>query len=148
MVDIVEHMYEWQLKESLKKIKEMLNDRGRLIITTPNYYYDKYLFYIKRIFDIPSNISKWTLRILRGKYVPENFAEYLHKIFKFKVDRNSIKSMHVNLLTPPKLKKLLNDFDADIRCEDHSRNPISLIAKKWWGREIIAIARKRQRKEN
>ncbi|MBL7081602.1 MAG: class I SAM-dependent methyltransferase [Candidatus Omnitrophica bacterium] len=144
MVDIVEHMHDWQLREVFKKITGILNDRGRLIITTPNYYYDKYLFYIKRIFDVPSNISKWSLRILRGKYKPKNLAEYLHKIFKLKINRDSIESMHVNLLSPPGLKGLLKEFDTNIRCEDHSKNPISLITKKWWGREIVAIAKKRK----
>ncbi|MFH1678187.1 MAG: class I SAM-dependent methyltransferase [Candidatus Omnitrophota bacterium] len=142
MADILEHMYDWQIESAFRKIKEILNDNGRLIISTPNYYYDKYLFYIKRIINIPFNIPKISLRVLKGKYKPRSFNEFLRKIFRIKVQRDSIQTMHINVLTPSKLKRLLSGFDADIRCQDPSRNPVSLITGKWWGREIIAVAKK------
>ncbi len=142
MIEIIEHLYDWQLAAAFKKIKEILQPDGRLIIMTPNYYYEKYLCPIKRIIDMPLNLFKWPFRILRGKYKPNNFRELLHKIFKVKVDRGELnKKMHVNVLTPTKLKKLLHDFDLQIKCYDHSKNIISLITQKWWGRDIVVIAR-------
>lgn len=148
MLDIAEHMYDWQLIEIFKKVKGILKDEGRLIITTPNQYYEHCLSPIKRIINIPSNLFKWPLRILRGKYRPKSTTELLGKIFKVRANgRKLINIMHVNVLSPAKLKKFLYEFDAQIQCEDHSRNPISLITKNWWGREIIAVARTKKRQK-
>jgi hypothetical protein len=36
---------------------------------------------------------------------------------------------------------MLKDFRVAVWCEDPSWAPISLITKKWWGRQIVAIAK-------
>lgn len=144
MIDIVEHMYDWQLKEAFTKIAEILSEKGRLIITTPNDHYETILQPVKRVVDIPSNIVKWTGRILRGKFKPANFGEFWKKCCKIRVDRESLEAMHVNVLTPGRLKRLLKEsgLKAAVFCEDPSYNILSLLTKKWWGREIIVIAGK------
>ena len=142
MIEIAEHMYDWQLERSFEKIKGLLSGRGRLIIMTPNYYYEKYLSPIKRLINIPFNIIKWPLRAMRGKYRPNGISELMGKIFRIKVERGELnKKLHVNITTSAKLKKLLADFDVTISCEDHSGNIASLITRRWFGREIVAIAK-------
>jgi len=142
MIEIVEHVYDWQLAEAFKRVRGILADGGRLIIITPNYYYEKYLLPLKRIVNIPFNLLKWPVRILKGKYRPKNASEMFRKIFKVKVDRGELnKMMHVNITTPSKLKKMLTGFDVDMRCEDHSKNILSLLTQKWCGRDIVIVAR-------
>lgn len=143
MIEIIEHMHNWQLTEAFKKIYAILKDDGKLIIMTPNYYYEKFLSPIKRVMNIPLNIFKWPVRIIRGKYRPKNAKELLSKIFKVRINRDEInRMMHINVLTSNKIKMLLNSFNVKIECRDHSKNIVSLITKKWWGRDIVAVAKK------
>lgn len=45
MFDVVEHLYPWELNESLKDIRRVLKKDGRLIIhTAPNRWYDVYAY--------------------------------------------------------------------------------------------------------
>jgi 2-polyprenyl-3-methyl-5-hydroxy-6-metoxy-1,4-benzoquinol methylase len=141
MIEVAEHIYDWQLREAVDRIKSILNPGGKLIIMTPNYLYEKWFSPIKRVANIPSNLFKWPLRIIRGKYRPKSFQDLFGKIFKVKVDRGELnRKMHVNVTTRAKLKSYLQDFDAKVYCTDHSKNLLSLIAKKWFGRDIEAIA--------
>lgn len=144
MVEVAEHMYDRQLKEAFKKIHSILKDNGRLIIMTPNYYYEKFLSPLKRAANIPLNLIKWPLRVIKGKYKNCGAWTGFKKIFRIVPDRGELnKKMHVNITTPGALRKLLMGFDVRIECVDPSVNPISLIAKKWCGREIVVIAKKR-----
>lgn len=143
MVEVAEHMYDWQLKEIFQKVQGILKPEGRLIITTPNYYYENYLSPLKRIVNIVPNLIKWPMRILKGKYKESGPMAGLKKAFRIKVDRGELnRSMHVNITTPGKLKKMLSDFDVQVKCEDHSKNIISLAAQKWCGRDVVVIATK------
>lgn len=143
MIEIAEHMYDWQLKAGLEKIRNILNPGGRLIIMTPNYLYEKILSPLKRIINIPLNLIKWPVRVLRGKYRPKSFKELSGKMLKVVVDRGELnKKMHVNVTTPKNIKDSLAGFEVKIWCEDHSKNILSLLTGKWWGREIVAVATK------
>lgn len=144
MIEVAEHMYEWQLKETFQKIQKILNPKGRLIITTPNSYYENYLSPLKRIINIIPNLIKWPIRILKGKYRGSSPVTGLKKAFRIKVDRGELnRQMHVNITTPAKLKKMLSDFDVRVKCEDHSKNIVSLITQKWCGRSLVVIATKK-----
>ena len=141
MIEVVEHMHDWQLKEAFKKIETIVKPGGRLIITTPNFYYERVLSPIKRIVDIPLNLIKWPIRIIKGKYKDSGAMKGLKKIFRIMPDRGELnRKMHVNIMTPGKLKKMLTDFKASVICEDHSVNILSLITRRWWGRDIIVVA--------
>ena len=141
MIEIVEHMYDWQLEESLKKIKAILKDGGKLIITTPNYYYERYLCPMKRIINIPLNLIKLPARIIKGKYAKEGPLFGLKKVFRILPDRGELnRKMHVNVSTPGKLENMLDAFDVTIICEDPSKNILSLLFGRWCGREIVAVA--------
>lgn len=145
MIEIAEHMHDWQLKEGFEKIDKILTSDGKLIIMTPNYLYEKILSPLKRILNIPVNCIKWPLRILGGRYKPSSFKELIGKIFRVKMDRGELnRKMHVNVTTRGTLKRLLSGFDVKIWCEDHSKNLLSLLTGRWWGREIIVIASKKR----
>lgn len=144
MIDTLEHMHNWQLEEALERIRPALADGGRLIIITPNHLYEKYLSPIKRLLNLPLNLIKLPLRMLGSKYRRVGFGPLLRKAFRIRQDRGQLnKAMHVNVTTPSKVKMLLKAFDAEVVCEDPSKNIVSLATKRWWGRNIIAIARKR-----
>jgi SAM-dependent methyltransferase len=141
ILEMLEHLTEEQLKNTFKKVSLVLKKGGMLIISTPNIYYEKYLSPLKRFFDIPFKIVKIPLRILRGKYRPKNSNEVWHKIFCIWPNRGEInKLMHVNVITPAVLRKLLKGFKARVYCQDPSMNPLSLLAVRWWGRDIVAVA--------
>ena len=145
MIEIAEHMHDWQLKEGFEKIDKILSPDGKLIIMTPNYLYEKILSPLKRILNIPGNCIKWPMRILRGRYKPKSFKELAGKIFRVAMDRGELnRKMHVNVTTRETLKRLLSGFDVKIWCEDHSKNALSLLTGHWWGREIIVIAAKKR----
>lgn len=143
MVDIVEHMYDWQLEAAFKKIYALLSPRGRLIITTPNDHFEKILLPAKKILNMPLMPFKWGSRVLRKKYQPKSFAEFWRKCFRFRCERGSLADTHVNVLTPSRLKNLLKDFAVQLKCDDHSVHPLSLLTAKWWGREIVVVARRK-----
>lgn len=58
----------------------------------------------------------------------------------------SVEVMHVSVLTPGHLRRLLNEsgLTASIFCEDYSYNILSFLTRKWWGREIIVVDRKKE----
>lgn len=143
MIEIAEHMYDWQLKAAIAKIESILNPGGRLIIMTPNYLYEKWFSPVKRIVNIPFNMVKWPLRIIKGKYRPKSLGELFGKIFKVNVSRGELnKKMHVNVTTRSTLKSYLKAFDAKVYCKDHSKNLLSIIVTPWFGRDIEAVATK------
>jgi len=142
MLEIFEHMNDDQLTQTFNKYRKILKKGGIIIITTPNYYYEKYLQPMKMILDLPFRFLKWFFRVLRGKYKPKNLPEFFHNALKIRINTRSMnKEMHVNVSTQRKIREVLSDFDTHVWCEDHSMAPISLLTKKWWGRQIIAIAR-------
>lgn len=142
MIEVAEHMYDWQLKESFKRIKSALKPEGIVIITTPNYLYESFLQPIKMFFELPFRFLKLLFRIPRGKYKPKSLQSFLKLLFRFRPNRGEVqKQRHANIMTPSRLKELLKDFDTDVFCEDHSLHILSLILKRWCGRQIIAIAR-------
>lgn len=144
MIEVAEHVYEWQLREAIARVRTILNPGGRLIIMTPNYLYERWFSPVKRIVNIPFNLIKWPLRVARGRYRPRSFGELAGKIFKVKVDRGELnRKMHVNVTTAAALRTYLRDFDASVWCSDHSKNPLSLIARRWFGRDIEAVAIKK-----
>ncbi|PIE80117.1 MAG: hypothetical protein CSA11_09400 [Chloroflexi bacterium] len=45
MFDVVEHLYPWELHETMLDVRRVLKDNGRFIIhTAPNRWYDKYAY--------------------------------------------------------------------------------------------------------
>lgn len=144
MLEIFEHMHDWQLHETFARLKDILHKDGMILITTPNYLYEKYFYPIKRICNIPWNCVKYPLRIVKGKYHPKSLKELIKKIFKIFPQKNMLlEAMHVNVSTPYKIKKILSDYNVTIHCCDHSKNILTIISKKWFGRHIIAIAKKK-----
>jgi 2-polyprenyl-3-methyl-5-hydroxy-6-metoxy-1,4-benzoquinol methylase len=149
MVEVWEHMYDSQLFPLLNKIHSLLKDNGLLILTTPNGLYEKFLFPAKRISNIPFNMIKFPLRILKGKWKPSSFSDLLKHIFKIRAFSNTfMDKTHINISTPGKIKKMLQscNFKAQVKCKDSSKNPISIIFSHWAGREMIITAKKQYRR--
>ena len=145
MTDILEHLYDWELKILLDKIKRMLTENGRLIIQTPNLNYECFLYPLKHLLTSPFIFLKQLFRIFRGKNRCKTPKEWFKNTFKIRYPRpDYVLKMHINIKTPWGLKNLLRGFDAKIWCSDHSKNPVSLVLRKWCGREMIAIVRNKK----
>lgn len=145
MIETVEHMHDWQLEEAFDNIYRIIADAGRLITITPNYYYERYLSPIKRLVNVPINLVKLPFRLFKPKYRKGGLGGLLHKTLHIRVDRGELnRAMHVNVMTPARMRKLLHRFEAKVWCEDSSKNLLSLITMRWWGRDIIAVAGKRR----
>ena len=144
VIEVLEHLTDEQIRSLLEKTRAHLKPAGRLIVTTPNFYYEKYLSVLKRFLDTPFRLMRELFRVLRGKSRAKDGRDLWRRIFRIRVSRGEQgKRMHVNVMTPGKLKGLLKDFDAVVMCEDPSNNPISLILRKWWGRNLVAVAKKK-----
>lgn len=146
MIEVWEHMYDHQIIPLLKKVHTLLKENGTLIITTPNRYYEKILYPSKKIIETPFNISKFTFRVLKNKWKPKSFKDFLKHTFKIKPFRNKfMDKTHVNISSPLKIKKMLidNNFEVKIKCKDHSKNILSLIFSHWAGRDMLITATKR-----
>jgi len=125
MADLVEHLYDRQLKELFNKAKRVLKkDTGRIAIhTAPNKFWINFIFPLKRILDWLSTIRK------KKKFFYER-SKYFYD-----------PEMHVNEQTPRSLKHHLKDFKAKVWCNDGSSNVISQLTKHFAGADIWAIAR-------
>lgn len=142
MVETAEHMYDWQLTKLFAKLKSCLTPNGVIILTTPNYLYERYFQPVKRFLDIPFKFFKLLFRIPRGKYKPESIGKFFKDVTRIKVDRGERHvKMHCNVSTPRYIKEILKDFEAKVYCLDHSAHPLSLLVRPWLGREIMAVAR-------
>lgn len=117
MTDLVEHLYDWQLKIVFKRCKELLKPDGKIVIhTAPNKDWINIIFPLKRFLR-----CKRPIHYQRDKYSYDS-------------------AMHVNEQTPRSLKKLLKEFKIKMWCEDGSSNFISLLTKKFMGSDIWCIA--------
>jgi 2-polyprenyl-3-methyl-5-hydroxy-6-metoxy-1,4-benzoquinol methylase len=128
MSDLVEHLYDWQLKELFDKLKRLLESKtGRIVIhTAPNKYFIDVIFPLKRILGWPAVIRKTG---------PKGSFFYTRNKYFYDL------AMHVNEQTPGSLKKHLRDFKAKVWCEDGSANVLSQITKSFAGADIWAVAR-------
>ena len=124
MLDIVEHLYDWQLTELFAKAARMLSgDGGSLIIhTAPNKWNIKYLYPTKRFLG----------RILTFR-APGNVAYQRSKYFYDP-------GMHVNEQTLWSLRRHLKIFKAKVWCEDFSKNLLALATRGILGNHIWAVA--------
>jgi len=143
LIDITEHLYDDQLREIFEELKRLLSTTGRILIQTPNWNYENILYPAKRIASKPFTILKQIGRILRGKKKEKTWREWCSNTFKIRYPQSCHSVLHINVKTPRTLKKLLMEcgFEPEVFCHDHSKNPVSLLLQKNFGREIIAIAR-------
>jgi SAM-dependent methyltransferase len=125
MADLVEHLYDVQLKKLFEKTKRILRPgSGRIVIhTAPNRLFINVIFPLKRILNWPQILQKKkSFFYTRGKYCYDL-------------------AMHVNEQTPASLKKHLRGFNFKVWCDDGSANIISLMTKKFAGADIWALAK-------
>jgi len=141
VIEVMEHLTNAQIRSLLDKARAHLKPGGRLIVTTPNFYYEKYLLPLKRLLDTPFRFLREFFRVLRGKSRAKDGRDLWRRIFRIRVSRGEQgKLMHVNVMTPASLRDVLKGFNAVVTCEDPSKNPISLLLRKWWGRNLVAVA--------
>lgn len=130
MADLVEHLYDWQLKALFEKMARILAPgTGRIVIhTAPNRYFIDIIFPLKRILNWPAVIRKTGPK-----------GSFFYTRNKYFYDP----AMHVNEQTPGSLSRHLRGFNARIWCDDGSANVLSMLTKSFAGADIWAVARSR-----
>jgi 2-polyprenyl-3-methyl-5-hydroxy-6-metoxy-1,4-benzoquinol methylase len=147
MIDVLEHLYEWELDILMPRLRNALKENGRLIIQTPNLLYETFFYPVKRLAEFPFTLIKEVGRVIRRTGKRKNAREFFRKLFKFHFHDDPVyQKVHVNVQTPRSLGKMLSryGFQSRIQCIDHSKNLISIITRRWTGRTIEALARPRQ----
>ena len=143
MIDVFEHLYDWELDLLMPKFYRALNKNGRLVIQTPNLLYENVLYPAKRVLEFPFTLLKEIGRVIRGTGKRKSARHFFTKLFKFQFHDDPIyKELHINVQTPSSLKRRLLKYGlrSQIECVDPSKNLLSLIFKKWAGKTIDALA--------
>jgi cyclopropane fatty-acyl-phospholipid synthase-like methyltransferase len=141
LFDVVEHLYPWELSQSLKEIRRILRPDGRLIIhTAPNRWYDVYAYpavrFVRRIIGQGKNYPKDPRAI-----VPVN--QDVH------VNEQDLMSMHRILMEAGFKRKVWLDSPPQNRQEGVILSSLRWIAfnvppLRWFfEREVFAVAWKR-----
>jgi 2-polyprenyl-3-methyl-5-hydroxy-6-metoxy-1,4-benzoquinol methylase len=146
LVEVWEHMYDHQINELLEKARGLLARDGLLIMTTPNGVYEKYLYPFKRIVNIPFNLIKFPLRILKGKWRPDGWRDLFRHIFKIRPFSDTFMDLtHVNISSPVKIRRMLaaKGFLSRITGIDPSRGLFDRLVKSWGAPGLLIAAYKK-----
>ncbi len=108
MLDVIEHLHDWEIKISLDKIKQSLKKTGTLIIhTTPNTDFYKYGYpIIRRIYPILSFIFPSVKKLIDTKPNWKN-RTFLPKDPEEGQKYN--KEGHINEQNPERLRRILKE---------------------------------------
>jgi 2-polyprenyl-3-methyl-5-hydroxy-6-metoxy-1,4-benzoquinol methylase len=146
LIEVWEHMYDHQINGLLDKVRDLLAEGGLFVMTTPNGVYEKYLYTIKHVFNIPFNLIKFPLRIARGKWKPKSWADFFRHIFKIRPFSDVfMEKTHVNVSSPVKIRRMLAEkgFSSKIAGIDPSRGLFARMVKSWGAPGLLIVARKK-----
>lgn len=136
---VYEHLYDWELELLITKFKEALKPAGRLVISTPNLNYIRFLFPLKRLSEFPLKLIKEILRLIRGKSKhAASFKKFLKEISKIRYPASEHTRLHINLQTPSTIRTFMeaNGFRVELECVDHHPHVLSLATRSRWGETI------------
>ncbi|MBI1978118.1 MAG: class I SAM-dependent methyltransferase [Candidatus Omnitrophica bacterium] len=136
---VYEHLYDWELEILIAKFKEALKPAGRLVISTPNLNYIRFLYPLKRVTEFPFKLTKEILRLIRGRSKhAASFKTFLKEISKIKYPESEHTLLHINLQTPHTIRTFMeaHGFHTELECVDHHPHVLSLATCPWWGETI------------
>lgn len=142
---VYEHLYDYELRTLLGKFKRALKQNGRLIISTPNLNYIRFLYPLKRILEFPFKVIKQISRLLRGRSKhAQSIQAFFRELFKIKYPESEHTKLHINLQTPQSIQKFLEGqgFSVRVLCIDTHKNLISQLTQRWWGETVWAVCGK------
>lgn len=141
LFDVVEHLYPWELHQSLMEIWRILRPDGRLIIhTAPNRWYDAYAYPAVRLL---------RRMIGQGKHYPKDPRAIVPVNQDVHVNEQDILSMHRNLLAAGFKGKVWLDSPPQNRDEGPILSLLRWIAftvppfRWFFEREVFAVAWKK-----
>jgi 2-polyprenyl-3-methyl-5-hydroxy-6-metoxy-1,4-benzoquinol methylase len=139
LVNFVEHLYPYQLERIFGALPSIMLPNGRVFISTPNGWYLRYFYTLKKLVLLPFTFVKIASRVLTGRMLLERF---LSTVFKLSLKRNKLEDlMQVNVMSPLQIREVLKGWRISLKCDDHSFNLLSLLTRRWTGREMLIIAR-------
>ncbi|MBI3999585.1 MAG: class I SAM-dependent methyltransferase [Candidatus Omnitrophica bacterium] len=136
---VYEHLHDWELEILIPKFKRALKSDGRLVISTPNFNYIRYLFPLKRLIEFPFKVIKQIARLIRGKSKhASSVGAFLREIFKIRYPESEHTQLHINLQTPRSIRNFMRrqGFQVTARCVDYHKNLLGLLMRPWWGETI------------
>jgi 2-polyprenyl-3-methyl-5-hydroxy-6-metoxy-1,4-benzoquinol methylase len=107
LIDVLEHLTHSQAEKLFKNFKNLVKDKSKIFISTPNGFYERYLYILKHMIQYPWKPFKTLWRLLGGKFKPKGFKEFFKKAFcLLPACSENIELMHVNVMSPLALKML------------------------------------------
>ncbi|MFH1062548.1 MAG: class I SAM-dependent methyltransferase [Candidatus Omnitrophota bacterium] len=108
LIDVLEHLTPRQAEKLFMNFKDLVTDKSKVFISTPNGFYEQYLYIFKHMIQYPWKPFKILWRLSWGKFKPKGFKEFFKKAFSLLPESSeNIELMHVNVMTPLAIKKLL-----------------------------------------
>ena len=136
---VYEHLHDWELEILIPKFKRALKPGGRLVMSTPNLNYVRFLFPLKRLIEFPFKVIKQISRLIRGKSKhASSVGAFFLEIFKIRYPESEHTRLHINLQTPRSIRNFMRQqgFQVTTECVDYHKNLISFMMKPWWGETI------------
>lgn len=145
LLDIVEHLTEEQLTRLFERLEPHLNPGARVVIHTDNVHFEKCLFPLKRALALPFTVLNQTLRALRGRRREPTWRAWASRTFQVFHPEDGYEEYHINLFTPGRLgaflRRVLPRARVEVAVRDDARNLVSRALRRWWGRDLYAVAR-------
>jgi 2-polyprenyl-3-methyl-5-hydroxy-6-metoxy-1,4-benzoquinol methylase len=146
MVDVVEHVYPWQLQEIVLQLKRLMKPDGLLFISTPNGLHERYFYTVNRILSWPFTAFRMFFCLVRGKI---NSKDFFRNISKFSKHRNdAIDDMHVNVMSPREIQSYFPKWRVKVICDPGTtRSFMSILAPRWFAPELVVCAKPPRRSD-
>ena len=139
MVDVVEHVYPWQLHEIVLHLQRLMKPDGVLFISTPNGLFERHFYTINRILSWPFTALRMLFRLIRGKSTVNVFWRNVCKFSKHRND--DIDVMHVNIMSPRQIRSFFPGWRIRTTCDPgNSRSFMSVLLPRWFAPELVVCA--------
>ncbi|MBI3322457.1 MAG: class I SAM-dependent methyltransferase [Candidatus Omnitrophica bacterium] len=147
LLDVVEHLTEGQLRGLFARLRPHLAPGARVVVHTDNLYFEKRLFPLKRGLALPFTVLNQALRALRGRRREPTWKAWTARTFQVFHPHDEYEGYHINLFTPARLaaflRSVLPGAGVEVVVRDDARNLVSKALRRWWGRDLYAVARVR-----
>ena len=140
MVDVVEHVYPWQLREVVLHLRRLMKPDGVLFISTPNGFFERHFYTVNRILSWPFTAFRMFSRLVRGKIASKEFFQSVSKFAKHRND--AIDDMHVNVMSPREIRSFFPKWRVKVICDPGtSQSFMSVLAPRWFAPELVVCAK-------
>jgi cyclopropane fatty-acyl-phospholipid synthase-like methyltransferase len=140
MIDVIEHIYPWQLREVISHLLRFMKPEGVLFISTPNGLFERYFYTVNRVLSWPFTAFRMLSRLLRGKITSKDFFQNISKFSKHRND--AIDDMHVNVMSSREIRSFFSNWRVKVIYDPGaSRSFMSVLIPCWFAPELVVCAK-------